>query len=692
MAGTGCDASLPLSLLFAALLCWAPVAARASCFSEVLGGDGPFAGQIERDPKGAIALLETQLSRTFQGRSARMSTAHLYAILMDAYQGAGNIDAARAAAAQGMEALTPADGDGLRRRLQLTSIKLLMDQGQLERAAAEYEQASAHVPGNAPDLVCVLGDRGYLRMLVGRKVDAAVDAMRAYQLAGQIGKDEIQLLAGQLLARLYSQVGLYDEALALSDAPIAFYSHSWNRLALSDAYLFRGDVYALKHDYAAANADFLNSRVLLQAAGDLFVLSYTQQRLCSVAAKMPDRPDASAMCHAAYEAAKAVKNPITAKFTLAALGVIEFDERHPRAAVDLWDRVLADDGVDIPKRLRSEVYQLTGRARAQLGDMVGALHDTNLYLAALEEEQKTRSADQVALLNVEFQTTLKDEELARVHAEARTREVAAERHASIRNLIAVSATLLVATLSFGTWLWHRKLAIKARAATEERLAAIGRLTGGIAHDFNNLVTVLQQALGLLGGRDSVADDAVALDLVQQARRASQICADITSQLLSFSRQQNLQPQAIDVDRYLHDVLPLLERAAGNAVKVRLELQQPCPVAWADQRQLTAALLNLVSNARDAMSSGGTLTIQAATDVEQRIRLDVIDEGCGMTPAVLTRAVEPFYSTKAVGSGSGLGLSMVQGFASQSGGALAIRSEPNRGTTVSLWLPAAGAFT
>jgi signal transduction histidine kinase len=122
--------------------------------------------------------------------------------------------------------------------------------------------------------------------------------------------------------------------------------------------------------------------------------------------------------------------------------------------------------------------------------------------------------------------------------------------------------------------------------------------------------------------------------------------------------------------------------------MRLKIEQPGPVAWADQRLLTAALLNLVSNARDAMSGGGTVSIQAATDVNRRIRLDVIDEGCGMTPEVLARAVEPFYSTKAVGSGSGLGLSVVEGFASQSGGALAIQSESNRGTTVSLWLPAA----
>jgi len=679
-----------LSLLAAVWLSFAPVAADASCFSDVLGRDGPFAAQIERDPKGAIALLEAQLSQLGQRRDADPSPAQLYAMLMDAYANAGNIEAARHAAAHGTEALTAADSAGLQRRLQLTGIKLLMDQGHLDQAVTQYEKVSARVPDDAPDLVCVLGDRGYLRFLTDRKVDAAADAMSAYRLAGNIGKQQVRLLAGQLLARLYSEVGLYDEALELANEPIAFYTHSSNSVALSDAYLFRGDIYIYKQDYTAARDDFVKSRDLLQTVGDRFLLSYTQQRLCSAAAKGADRPNASALCHVAYETATAVRNPITAKLTLASLGRIELANGRPAAAIDLWNRVLAEDGIDIPNRLRSEVYDLRGRARAQLGDAAGALHDMNLYLSALADEQKNRSADQVALLNVKFQTNLREKELAKTRADARAAELAALRHVFIRNLTAIAALILVATVSLGTWLWHRKLAIQTRHATEERIASIGRLTGGIAHDFNNLVTVLQQALGLLEGRKSVTGDAAALDLVQQARHASQICAEITSQLLSFSRQQNLQPEAINVHRYLNEVSPLLEHAAGSAVTVRLEVQAPAPVVWVDQRQLTAALLNLVSNARDAMRRGGRLTICAASDTDQRVRLDVIDDGCGMPPGVLARAVEPFYSTKAVGSGSGLGLSTVQGFVSQSGGTLAIKSEPNHGTTVSLWLPTAGA--
>ena len=123
----------------------------------------------------------------------------------------------------------------------------------------------------------------------------------------------------------------------------------------------------------------------------------------------------------------------------------------------------------------------------------------------------------------------------------------------------------------------------------------------------------------------------------------------------------------------------------------LDIRGGLPAAWVDRRQLTAALLNVAANARDAMLHGGRFTVRAYSEDGRWIRIDMTDEGCGMAPEVLAHAIEPFYSTKAVGHGSGLGLSMVEGFATQSGGSLALVSELNRGTTVSLWLPTAGAF-
>ena len=185
----------------------------------------------------------------------------------------------------------------------------------------------------------------------------------------------------------------------------------------------------------------------------------------------------------------------------------------------------------------------------------------------------------------------------------------------------------------------------------------------------------------------MAEDSVACDLVSQARRSSEICADITSQLLSFARQQNLVPEAVRLGACLADLRPLLERTVGSAAGLYIEVEEPEPVAWADPRQLSAALLNLVTNARDAMISGGKILIRVCNDSGRRVRLDVVDDGCGMASDILARAIEPFFTTKPVGRGSGLGLSMVDGFATQSGGALSVSSVLHRGTTVSLWLPA-----
>jgi signal transduction histidine kinase len=188
----------------------------------------------------------------------------------------------------------------------------------------------------------------------------------------------------------------------------------------------------------------------------------------------------------------------------------------------------------------------------------------------------------------------------------------------------------------------------------------------------------------------VAADARARELLADIRQSGVACAEITAQMLSFARQQNLKPEPVALEEFLLTLRPTFETLAGSGITISFELGSPAPVALVDERQLTAALLNLVGNARDAMPAGGTLWIRAHTSAPQCVQISVIDSGCGMSEEVLARAIEPFYSTKPVGRGSGLGLSMVQGFATQSGGSLSVSSVLNVGTTVQLTLPAAGA--
>ncbi len=239
---------------------------------------------------------------------------------------------------------------------------------------------------------------------------------------------------------------------------------------------------------------------------------------------------------------------------------------------------------------------------------------------------------------------------------------------------------------------------EARLFQSQRLEALGQLTGGVAHDFNNLLTVVSGNLQML--EDRIVDDALGARLAKAAMRATSRGADLTRKLLAFSRRQTLQPRAIDVARLLESIVDILRRTLGAKIDVRLDLEEGLPAAKADPGMLDTALLNLAVNARDAMPDGGRLTLSAnrvnapehpAMRDEQLVagdyvRIAVTDTGSGMSAEVLARAFEPFFTTKESGKGSGLGLSLVYGFAKQSGGHIDVRSAPGTGTSIALYLP------
>ncbi|MEE4301837.1 MAG: PAS domain-containing protein [Pseudomonadales bacterium] len=237
-----------------------------------------------------------------------------------------------------------------------------------------------------------------------------------------------------------------------------------------------------------------------------------------------------------------------------------------------------------------------------------------------------------------------------------------------------------------------------RLARASKLEAIGKLTGGIAHDFNNLLAVIVGNAELLEGETDPAELASGLEqILQAAGRGSAL----TRSLLNFARQAPLAPTPQDLVAVVRDMLQLCRRTVPESISIDTELPSvPCHVV-VDRNTLENALLNLVINARDAMMDGGALRLRVRTVSgpspdwsetglpEGRFHeLAVIDSGTGMAVEVLERAFEPFFSTKGMSEGSGLGLSMVQGFASQSGGAVRIASEPGGGTEVAMLFPVA----
>lgn len=230
----------------------------------------------------------------------------------------------------------------------------------------------------------------------------------------------------------------------------------------------------------------------------------------------------------------------------------------------------------------------------------------------------------------------------------------------------------------------------------QRMDAIGQLTGGVAHDFNNLLTVITGNLEML--EPKITDEKQRV-MVEQAQEAAQLGASLTERLLAFARRQALIPRTIDVNDLVLGMTELLRRTLGGAIQIATVLENQLWKTKADPGQLESALLNLAINARDAMPDGGTLTIETANQELDAGRSDrspeiapgdyvvlsVTDNGVGMSDEVKEQSIEPFFTTKKASAGTGLGLSMVYGFAKQSDGHLVIESQFGQGTTVSLYL-------
>jgi PAS domain S-box-containing protein len=233
----------------------------------------------------------------------------------------------------------------------------------------------------------------------------------------------------------------------------------------------------------------------------------------------------------------------------------------------------------------------------------------------------------------------------------------------------------------------------------QKMEAVGQLTGGIAHDFNNLLTAISGSLELLGNRMAQGRLADANRYITSAQSASKRAAALTHRLLAFARRQTLDPKPTNVNRLVADMEDLIRRTVGPSVRVEVVGATNLWTTRVDPNQLENALLNLCINARDAMPEGGSLMIETGNEwIDDRgarerevppgqyVTMSVTDTGTGMTPAVIARAFDPFFTTKPLGVGTGLGLSMIYGFARQSGGQVRIYSEVGHGATVCLYLP------
>jgi PAS domain S-box-containing protein len=303
------------------------------------------------------------------------------------------------------------------------------------------------------------------------------------------------------------------------------------------------------------------------------------------------------------------------------------------------------------------------------------------------------------------------------HLAACLREGAPHRYERTHGDAVIEAIVMPAPHEPGA---PRRVVISAHDVTERRrleqqlhqsqkMEAVGQLTGGVAHDFNNLLTLVIGGLDIIGRQIPNLPDPVALTRVERGRemamQGAQRAASLTTRLLAFSRQQPLNPQALDANKLVVDVCDLLRRAIGETIAVETALGNDLWRMYADANQLENALLNIGFNARDAMPNGGKLIIETANASLDKaytsslneeiapgefVMIAITDTGTGMDMTTQERAFDPFFTTKEVGKGTGLGLSQVYGFARQSAGHVRIYSEVGEGTTVKIYLPRSGS--
>ncbi|UNU43790.1 response regulator [Sphingopyxis sp. YF1] len=238
-----------------------------------------------------------------------------------------------------------------------------------------------------------------------------------------------------------------------------------------------------------------------------------------------------------------------------------------------------------------------------------------------------------------------------------------------------------------------RAAAEAQLRQAQKMEAVGQLTGGIAHDFNNMLAVVVGGLELAQRVIASAPEKAQRHL-SNAMDGANRAADLTRRLLAFARSEPARPEMLVVDDSITAFAELIERTIGDRIALTLDLGAGDLACWLDRQQFENALLNLAVNARDAMEGHGALTIRTLRDEEQEtaaLAVQVIDTGCGMSPAVLERVFDPFYTTKPAGQGTGLGMSQVFAFCRQSGGEVQVTSTEGEGTRVAMLLPVAKHF-
>lgn len=410
---------------------------------------------------------------------------------------------------------------------------------------------------------------------------------------------------------------------------------------------------------------------------------------------------------------------------------LNMDLEQEQTALDMIQE-LEEKANELGRReVLERVLELKHQVYAANGLFQQAYEAQQAYISVAEENLTDRSLYRVSLLQAEV--GLSEQKAATVNAEAlaKTKVLEAERATFLRNATLIAGFML---LVIGYLFVTRQLQVKEIAANDvykqkleqdlrvqsrklkeqsdhaleletqivhsQKLEAVGQLTGGVAHDFNNILVIVLGAIELLKVSEESRLSAGDQKLLTQASDAIATGTEIIQQLLAYSRQQPLEATATEIIGLLQGIMSLLNRTLGDRVRFSHNLSSEPVWCEIDRAQLTTVILNLAINARDACEDVGSVSLtceQISADAShdklqpgEYCQIEMLDNGSGMSPEVLDKVIEPFFTTKDAGQGNGLGLSMVYGFVKQSRGDMHIQSSLDHGTTVTLWLPICAA--
>lgn len=660
---------------------------------------GPATGALARledigylDPHAVMAEIQKIEANVEQAsRLTNEDRAVMLALTAEAHRRMSKYPEALRTAERGLQLLGVENKTAVALRLRIDHAMILGQSNDVAAAMREFNQVIVDANGNAVAIACAKNDRGFIRFSNGDTLGALRDYLEAFEVFKAAGLKDMEMTTAPRLVDLYRIVSAYDSALALIPDIIEYYKANGSAGRLADMHARIGNIYADQGRPHEAIAEYEAAKAIMSPYPAYRETAVYQLLICRAQTDLKDYANALTSCRTAERGLRENGGIIPGQAAIYHLNMarIALETQDPKTAATAFKQALATKAAVLNTRTGVRVYKGLAEAEALLGNHRAAHAAAAVYAQRLVITHDQQAAQEVAVMQVKADLKREAEKTAALAREKMLLlDLNAKAASETRLIIALAVLGSLAIAVFVLLISQRRRAEAERLVVETRSEELSRICSGVAHDFNNLLTVVRQGADILVRKAGPHPNTVENRVAESIRQAAQAGSEITRQLLSFGRQMQLKPRAVNCREYFRHHTLLLDRAANNRAAVNVQAMDVALAMWVDPAQLTSALINLILNACDSMVARGTIRIRvgAASGLGGFIRITVSDNGKGMTAEILQRCTDVFFTTKETGVGIGLGLSAVQGFMQQSGGTLDIKSEVGKGTVVTLDLP------